>query len=238
MSTQCSSRVCPWATEYGHSEWTTGTVAYQCPKSASQGKQCGICFRNGSAFGVFGKQVPEYALCDGKMDDGSSITKGEALCWVVADPDMNDDGDFLTTSQEKLDDEYWQCDEDGDDDDDDDDEDDEDDAGDDDDDDDDDSSSSDDYKGIKVAALREDLDARELSSKGKKSALVARLVNNDNGTDDDDEVAVKAPKKTRKPSAYNLFMKKELPKYKKKHNDISHKDAFAACAAMWTEQKG
>ena len=230
MSTQCSSRVCTWATEYGHSEWTTGTVAYQCPKSASQGKQCGICFRNGSAFGVFGKQVPEYALCDGKMDDGSSITKGEALCWVVADPDMNDDGDFLTTSQKKLDDEYWQCDEIEDD------EDDEDEDDGDDEVEDDDSSSSDDYKGIKVAALREDLDGRELSTKGKKAALVARLVNNDNGTDEDED-EVKTPMKTRKPSAYNLFMKNEIPKYKKKNDDISHKDAFAACAAMWTEQK-
>ena len=251
MSKQCLSRVCAWATEYGHSDWATGTVAYQCQKSASQGKHCGVCYRNGTAFGLFGKKVPDYALCDGKMDDGTVVKKGDALCWVVADPDMTDAGDFLTKSQEKLDDDYWQCDGDDDDEDGDDDGDDGDDEDEDDDDDEDDSSSSDDYKGIKVPALRKDLVARDLSAKGKRADLVARLVNNDNGTDDDEDgddnevvptkgvaakgVATKV-KKTRTPSAYNLFMKEELPKYKKAH-DTDHKDAFCACAAKWTAQK-
>ena len=229
------------ATDYGHSDWETGTVAYQCEKNATKGKFCGVCTKHKGSFGKIGcsytwddgteSTVPEYALKDGTMEDGTKVGKGDALCCIFANPLMDEEGNMPVEKQDLLDDDYWQCDEDYEGEDEEDDEEDE-------EDDDGDDSSSDDYKGIKVAALRKDLDARDLSTKGKKAALVARLVNNDNGTDDDeDKVMVKKPKKTRKPSAYNLFMKKELPTYKKKHNDISHKDAFIACAAMWTEQK-
>ena len=39
--------------------------------------------------------------------------------------------------------------------------------------------------------------------------------------------------KKRKPSKYNLFMKKELPKYKKAHPKATHQQAFKAVAKSW-----
>ena len=242
------------ASEYGHSDWKDGTIAYQCDKDATQGEFCGICKRHKGAFGVIGKSytwgdgtkstVPEFALKKGTMDDEkkTKVDKGEALYSVFANPLMDDCGEMLVDNQTLLDADYWE-DEDYDDaDDEDDDEDDGEDDGEDDDeeDDDDDSSSSDDYKGVSKADLRKDLEGRELSTTGLKAALVTRLVNNDNGTDDDEDDEDEKPKKTkktRKPTAYNLFMKKQLIKYKKKNKDDSHQDAFAACAAMWTKQK-
>ncbi|KAF9996409.1 hypothetical protein BGZ80_006836 [Entomortierella chlamydospora] len=37
----------------------------------------------------------------------------------------------------------------------------------------------------------------------------------------------------KKMSAYNTFMKEELPKYKAKHPDVEHKEAFKQVAIMW-----
>ncbi|KAG0246090.1 hypothetical protein B0O80DRAFT_496787 [Mortierella sp. GBAus27b] len=37
----------------------------------------------------------------------------------------------------------------------------------------------------------------------------------------------------KKMSAYNTFMKDELPKYKAKHPGIEHKEAFKQVAIMW-----
>ncbi|KAG0224513.1 hypothetical protein BGW42_002738 [Actinomortierella wolfii] len=42
-----------------------------------------------------------------------------------------------------------------------------------------------------------------------------------------------APASTKKMSAYNQFMKTELPKYKAKHPELSHKEAFKEVAQMW-----
>ncbi|KAF8927102.1 hypothetical protein EDD21DRAFT_413937 [Dissophora ornata] len=43
--------------------------------------------------------------------------------------------------------------------------------------------------------------------------------------------AAEPPKK--KMSAYNTFMKEELPKYKAKHAGVEHKEAFKQVAIMW-----
>ncbi|KAF9361322.1 hypothetical protein BGX34_007213, partial [Mortierella sp. NVP85] len=37
----------------------------------------------------------------------------------------------------------------------------------------------------------------------------------------------------KKMSAYNTFMKEELPKYKAKHPDVEHKEAFKQVAILW-----
>jgi len=248
MSSTCISVRLTSAAEYGHSKWSTGTVAYQCEKAASKGKFCAICARNGSPFGKIGASyswedgtvatVPEYALKAGKMDDGTAVEKGEALCCVFANPLMDPDGNMLVDDQEPLDDEYWQCDNDGDDEDDDgdDDEDDEDDEDDDDDDEDDDSASADDYKGILLKDIKKDLTSRDLSTDGRKKELIQRLVNNDNGEDEDSSAPSKkskADRKKRAPSAYNIYMSNNLAAYKKKHPNLAHKDAFCKVAGLW-----
>ncbi|KAJ3207643.1 hypothetical protein HDU67_007343 [Dinochytrium kinnereticum] len=43
----------------------------------------------------------------------------------------------------------------------------------------------------------------------------------------------KKEKSTREPSAYNLFMKAELPRIKKADANLSHKDAFKLAASNW-----
>ena len=49
---------------------------------------------------------------------------------------------------------------------------------------------------------------------------------------------VKDPNKTKRPpSAYNLYMKSELPKIKKKNHEMSHSDAFTAVARSWGKVK-
>ncbi|KAJ3308605.1 Axial regulator YABBY 4 [Blyttiomyces sp. JEL0837] len=40
-------------------------------------------------------------------------------------------------------------------------------------------------------------------------------------------------KGTRAPSAYNLFMKNELPRVKAANPTMSHKDAFKVAASNW-----
>ena len=248
MSSSCISIRLAAASEYGHSDWSTGTVAYQCEKAASKGKFCGICARNGSPFGKIGASyswedgtvstVPEYALKAGKMEDGTPVEKGEALCSIFANPLMDADGNMLVDNQDLLDDAYWQCDDEGDDDDDEDGDDD--DEGDDDEDegDDDDSASAADYKGILLKDIKKDLASRDLSTKGSKKDLVMRLVNNDNGEDADAPVSKKASKSTterkkRPPSAYNIYMSNNLASYKKNHPSLSHKDAFCKVAGLW-----
>ena len=41
----------------------------------------------------------------------------------------------------------------------------------------------------------------------------------------------------KKPSAYQLFMKKQIPIYKKKNPKKSHREAFSAVAKLWKKQK-
>ena len=251
MSTQktCIAIRLAAAIDYGHSDWKTGTVAYQCEKNATKGKFCGICSKHKGSFGKIGfsytwddgteSTVPEYAIKDGTMEDGTKVGKGDALCCIFANPLMDEEGNILVEKQDLLDDEYWQCDGDDEEDEDDDEDDDEGEEDDDEGEEDDDSSSSDDYKGIKVADLRSDLEDRGLSTKGKKAALVARLVDNDNGEEEEapkKDKKDKKEKKKRPPSMYNLFMQREIPKYKKKH-DCEHSVAFSECAKMWTAQK-
>ena len=251
MTSKCIAIRIAAATDYGHSDWETGTVAYQCEKNATQGKFCGICARHKGAFGKIGfpytwddgteSTVPEYALKDGAMQDGTKVDKGDAMCSIFANPLMDEDGNMLVDDQQILDDEYWQCD--GDDEDEDDFDEDEGCWTDDEEDDGDADASTADYKGIKVPELRTDLEERDLSTKGKKAELVARLVNNDNGSDEDEDDAPKkskdksTPKKTRAPSKYNLYMKHALVKYKKQHPKAEHQTAFKACAAQWTKSK-
>ncbi|KAI8338060.1 hypothetical protein BC941DRAFT_424492 [Chlamydoabsidia padenii] len=43
----------------------------------------------------------------------------------------------------------------------------------------------------------------------------------------------KIPKKTKKASAYNLYMKEELPKLKKENPGLNHKEAFKKVAESW-----
>jgi hypothetical protein len=43
--------------------------------------------------------------------------------------------------------------------------------------------------------------------------------------------------KKRAPSAYNLFMKKEIPVLKKENPKLSHKEVFAKAAKNWSAQK-
>jgi len=249
MSSSCISVRLAFATDYGHSEWTTGTVAYQCEKSATKGKFCTICARNGSPFGKIGasytwedgtvSSVPEYALKAGKMEDGSAVEKGEALCCVFANPMMDADGNMLLDQvQDELNDEYWNCDKDQDDEDDDEDEG-EDDEDDEDEDDEDDSASADDYKGILLKDIKKDLTSRRLAIEGRKKDLIMRLVNNDNGADEDSATAPskksKTERKKRPPSAYNIYMSNNLAAYKKKHPSLSHKDAFCKVAGLWAD---
>ena len=256
MTSKCIAIRIAAATDYGVSDWETGTVAYQCEKNATQGKFCGICAKHKGAFGKIGcsyswedgteSTVPEYALKDGTMEDGTKVDKGDAMCCVFANPLMDTDAncEMMEEKQELLGDEYWQCDKEEDEYDYEDDEgdwtDDEEEEEDKDQDENGDSSPAD-YKGIKVPELRTDLEERDLSTKGKKADLVARLVNNDNGSDEDD-----APKKSkdkdnakkpRKPTAYNLYMKSAIKKYKSKNPDTEHQTAFKACAAQWTKSK-
>ncbi|KAJ3070707.1 hypothetical protein HDU98_006254 [Podochytrium sp. JEL0797] len=47
------------------------------------------------------------------------------------------------------------------------------------------------------------------------------------------EKGEKVEKAPRKPSAYNLFMKTELPKVKIADPTITHKDAFKVAAGNW-----
>jgi hypothetical protein len=41
----------------------------------------------------------------------------------------------------------------------------------------------------------------------------------------------------KKPNAYQLFMKKQIPIYKKKNPKKSHREAFSAVAKLWKKQK-
>ncbi len=65
------------------------------------------------------------------------------------------------------------------------------------------------------------------------------MVKTNNTTKTTKTTKTKAKKggKKRKPSKYNLFMKNELPKYKKAHPTATHQQAFKAIAASWTKNK-
>ena len=257
-STDCCAIRLTWATEYGYGKWETGTVAYQCDKAATQGKFCGVCDRAKAPFGKIGttytwedgteSTVPEYAAKDGKMDDGSTVSKGDALCCVFANPLIDSDGELLShKKQELLDDDFWQCDKDDYSDDEDEDCDDEDEGCWTDDEDDtpvtiDKSITADDLRemcdelgidhdGLRKSEMRDALTdvASDEKPKPKKAAKAKSPK----------AKSPKAPKKEkqkRAPSQYNLFMQRELPIYKEKHS-VEHQVAFKAVAAMWTAQK-
>ncbi|KAF9320572.1 hypothetical protein BGZ91_004703 [Linnemannia elongata] len=42
-----------------------------------------------------------------------------------------------------------------------------------------------------------------------------------------------ASRSKRQPTAYNLYIKDELPKYKATHPNIEHKEAFRQVAYLW-----
>ena len=44
-------------------------------------------------------------------------------------------------------------------------------------------------------------------------------------------------KTPRAPSAYNIFMKKELTKLKEKHPQMDHKERFKLAANNWSKEK-
>ena len=48
--------------------------------------------------------------------------------------------------------------------------------------------------------------------------------------------AENSEKKKRAPSAYNIFMKSEIPKVKKNNTKLTHKEAFAMAAANWKKE--
>lgn len=49
--------------------------------------------------------------------------------------------------------------------------------------------------------------------------------------------AENSKKEKRAPSAYNIFMKAEIPKVKKSNPKLTHKEAFAKAAGNWQKQK-
>lgn len=225
MSKFCNARVVTWAHDYGFTDEPTldyYTIGYMCGKPASNGSCC-KSHSSSLPFGRFSKSAPGYALLDGLMDDGSRIKKGDAMCWAFPEPDVDDDGNLLNNTQEPLDDNYWMC-EDG--------------------------WSDDEFsefntpqkskkvsppknKAPSISSLRERLENLGLSTSGKKSDLLLRLQNTDNSPKNTQN----SSKKTRAPSKYNLFMARELPKYKKKFPNLDHKTCFSQVAAMWSAQK-
>ena len=247
MTTTCLAIRIASATDYGHSDWATGTVAYQCEKNATQGKFCGVCAKHKGAFGKIGcsytwddgteATVPEYAIKDGIMEDGTKVGKGDAMCCVFPDPLMDTDGNMLTDDQELLDDEYWQCD--GDDYD-----------GDDYDEDegcwtDDEEDSAPRKKALTIAELRAMCEENDIDHDGLSKADMREALDDTSDSDTDapapkqakGKAAKPSPKKPRKPTAYNLYMKSAIKKYKSKNPDASHQDAFKTCAAQWTKSK-
>ena len=233
--TSCSARVCTYAKAFGHSDWETGTVAYQCDKPVDKRSLCTACAGKGTPFGIFGKAVPDYAQCDGKMRDedgyvSDAVKEGEALCWVVAEPDMDDDGNLIVEKQELLDDDYWMCDEDWD--------------GDEDEDTDTDTD-TDTSKKLSIADLRALCDDAGVDhAHMRKCEMRAALTDADTPTpkaaskvkSPKAAAKVKSPKADkpkRKPSAYNNYMSNNLAAYKKTHPSLSHIEAFTDVAKLW-----
>ena len=236
----CAARVCTWSEPFGEGEEDYYTLGYQCESTAKGGTLCAIHERNGTAFGLFGKKAPDYALCAAAMDCNTKITEGDALCWAYAKPDINDDGELLDYTQDPLTDAYWQCNDcdegkdapktlkgkkgkakksagsDSD-------------------------TVANGFKGKPIAELRDLCDEQGIDHDGlSKGALREALAFY---ADDAPAKATKSTKSTkdkktkttRKPSAYNLFMKDNLPKFKKINSDMAHQDAFKAVAAMWAD---
>lgn len=48
--------------------------------------------------------------------------------------------------------------------------------------------------------------------------------------------APKKPKKERKPSAFNLFMKERIPLVKAENPELKHNDAFKIAAGQWKDR--
>ncbi|KAF9924161.1 hypothetical protein FBU30_005829 [Linnemannia zychae] len=46
---------------------------------------------------------------------------------------------------------------------------------------------------------------------------------------------INAPRSKRLPTAYNLYIKNELPKYKAAHPNVEHKKAFKQVAYLWKD---
>ena len=254
---QCNARVAVWASECGFCPPEDYyTVAIQCEKSAD-GDDC-LCkiHTKNLPFGTFGKKAPKETLtkCSiGKGDSKFNFKAGEPSCWLFKKPDgvIGEDGTLkVITKSVKLDNEFWQTEDDGDySDDENPDYSDSDYSG-------SDSASSDgggsdysdsdsdsvsdsvsdsgttDYKTLKIKDLKADLKQRGIKTSGKKEEIIERLKKHDS---DPDSFKTKKRKsdKTRKPSIYNLFMSKQIPIYKTANPDTDHKSAFLACAAAW-----
>jgi len=244
--TLCAARCSTWAKPYGEGEEDYYTLGYQCERKPKDGKLCAIHDRNGTAFGLFGKKAPDYALGASAMDCGTIITEGEALCWAYAKPDIDAVGDLLDDTQEPLTDAYWQCN---------------------DCDEDEDKDEDEDapktlkgkakkgkakksagtdtvlnsFKGIMLAGLRDLCDEQGIDhdglSKGEMREALAFYADDApvKATKGKKDTKTKKVKATRKPSAYNLFMKDNLSKFKKINSDMAHQDAFSAVAAMWAD---
>ena len=240
----CAARICTWSTPYGEGEEDYYTLGYQCERTAKDGKLCTIHERNGTAFGLFEKKAPDYALCAAAMDDGTKITEGEACCWAYAKPDIDAVGDLLDDTQDPLTDAYWQCND-----------------CDEDEDEDEDAPKTlkgkvkkakpkksvgsdtvaNGFKGKPIDELRDLCDEQGIDhdglSKGEMREALAFYADDApvKATKGKKDTKTKKVKATRKPSAYNLFMKDNLPKFKKINTDMAHQDAFKAVAAMWAD---
>ena len=246
-TTQCNARVAVWASECGFCPPEDYyTVAVQCGKSrVDDDCLCKIHTKN-LPFGTFGKKVPNETLtkCSiGKGEGKFNYKAGEPMCWLYEKPDgvIGKDGILkINTKSVKLDNEFWQTEDDTD-------------YSDSDysgsdsdyssdgggsgndsggDNDSDSDSGATDYKTLKIADLKADLKQRGIKTSGKKDEIIERLQKHDS---DPDSFKTKKRKsdKPRKPSVYNLYMSKQIPVYKTAHPDTDHKTAFLACAAAW-----
>ena len=119
------------------------------------------------------------------------------------------------------------------------------------------------FDGIDDDNKTDEIKIVSLGKANMKSDQVEEEVNEEEDEDDLEIISVnkvkKAPKKVvkkakgkavkkakgkakkqgggKKPSAYQLFMKKQIPIYKKKNPKKSHKEAFSAVAKLWKKQK-
>ena len=232
-TTQCNARVAVWASECGFCPpQDYYTVAVQCGKSRVDDDCLCKIHTNDLPFGTFGKKAPKETLTNcsiGKGDSKFNYKAGEPMCWLFKKPDgvIGEDGILkINAKSVKLDNEYWQTEDDTD----------YSDYEDSDDSDYSDSGGSDsgttDYSTLKIADLKADLKQRGIKTSGKKEEIIERLKKHDS---DPDSFKTKKRKsdKPRKPSVYNLFMSKQIPIYKTAHPDTDHKTAFLECAAAW-----
>jgi len=106
-----------------------------------------------------------------------------------------------------------------------------------------------DTKKLKVHELKQLLEDRKLPTIGKKKDLQFRLhfalideqqqADKQKKSDTQKTVGQQtsgSTKKKRQPSEYNLFMKNELPKFRKQFPNLDYKTCFAHVAKSWTDR--